>query len=110
MGRRVAGLGAVGGEKAVLVDRGQTTRDKRFGSTGFRAQERRAVRKLDGKPGQEVVADNPELPFSRLKQEVIAGEVKIRLFNARKRNRGLSLIDPSGPENAEADSELRVAP
>ena len=45
---------------------------------------------MDGEPGQEIVANNAELSFSGLKQEVVASEVEIRFFNARKRNRRLS--------------------
>src|SRR6202035_2596610 len=48
VGQASAGLRRVGGEKAVLGDRGETLRDQRHGLTGRGAQERGAVRKLDG--------------------------------------------------------------
>ena len=67
---------------------GQAAREQRLGPTGFRAQKRRAFCELDGQPGQKIIANDAELSFSRLKHEVVPGEVKIRSFNARKRNRG----------------------
>src|ERR1700722_3565581 len=87
IGEPSAGLRTVGGEKAVLGDRGETLRDQRLGLTGLSAQERSAVRKLDGELGQEIVADDPELSFRRLKQKIIAGEMKIRALDAGKRDR-----------------------
>src|ERR1700722_881242 len=87
MGKPGVNLGSIGREKAVLGDRRQAARHERFGSTGLSAQERCAFGQLDGEPGQEIVADDAELSFSGLKQEVVAGKVEIRFFNARKRNR-----------------------
>ena len=48
------------------------------GRQGSALKIRRAFRELDGKPGQEIIANDAELSFSRLKQEVVAGEMKIR--------------------------------
>src|ERR1700677_943584 len=87
IGEPGADLGRGGREKAALSDRGQDTRHERLGSTGLGAHECSAVRQLDGKLGQEVVAEDPELSISRLKQKVVTSEVKIGSFDAWKRDR-----------------------
>ncbi len=87
IGEPGADLGRVGREKAALRDRGQAPRHELLGPTGLSAQERSAVRQLDGKLGQEIVAEDPELSISRLKQKVVASEVKIGSFNAGERDR-----------------------
>src|ERR1700735_1095552 len=65
IGEPGADLGRVGREKAALSDRGQAPRHELLGSTGLNAQKRSAVRQLDRKLGQEIVAEDPELSISR---------------------------------------------